>query len=272
MRGCDLIALDYRKPPADIEKSEKRVDAASLSSIDRRRAETGHETGGPPGVIEELETQQSRASSRARSKSDATKSATLHETPTAARRVWHSVKGFLWTLLQPPTLALILGLICALVTPLQALFVETDQGSFHPEAPDGRPPLNIVYETTSFVGAASVPTSLIMLGASIAGMRIPKPVSRLPIASMLSVIVIKLVIMPIFGFFVVEALAKHTSLIAMDNYVLRFVLIWIACPPSPTTAIAFTNVFAPEGTESNADVVAAYLLVQYPGALRLIQA
>lgn len=64
----------------------------------------------------------------------------------------------IWALsiFSPPNIALILGLIIALVPQLKALFVIVSGG---PSilAPDNQPPLAFVYDTVNFVGGAAVP-------------------------------------------------------------------------------------------------------------------
>jgi len=72
--------------------------------------------------------------------------------------------------LMPTTIALVLALPCSLVLPIKALFIDVDgwTGSRIPNAPDDRPPLAFILETASFVGAITVPASLILLGASMA--------------------------------------------------------------------------------------------------------
>lgn len=55
------------------------------------------------------------------------------------RRVFLGVKSFVFSLITPPTIALVSALVCALVIPLKALFVLIPEGNFHPTAPDGGP-------------------------------------------------------------------------------------------------------------------------------------
>lgn len=50
---------------------------------------------------------------------------------------------------------------------------------------------------------------LILLGASFARLKLPRPLSRLPWLAMISVTVAKMVIMPVFGIFVVQAMVKN---------------------------------------------------------------
>ncbi|GAA5954599.1 hypothetical protein JCM21900_006078 [Sporobolomyces salmonicolor] len=175
-----------------------------------------------------------------------------------AVRVLVGVRGFVRSLLTPPTISLLTALVCALVDRLKALFTEVPNYSWHPTAPDGDPPLAIILDTSTFVGAASVPLGLFVLGSALSRMRIPRPISRLPLPSIFALALAKLVLLPIVGFVLVEGLANHTSLVRADNHVLRFVLVYFSCVPTATTQI-----FAPEDGESNSDVLSAYLIVQY---------
>ena len=95
----------------------------------------------------------------------ATPAPSLHK-PSLGRRLI----GFGSNFLMPTTLALVFALPCSLVLPIKALFVPVDgwTGSRMPNAPDDRPPLAFILETASFVGAVTVPASLILLGASMA--------------------------------------------------------------------------------------------------------
>ncbi|GAA5823082.1 hypothetical protein JCM11251_007479 [Rhodosporidiobolus azoricus] len=186
------------------------------------------------------------------------------ERKTTAVRVLLSVKGFLLSLATPPTIALVSALIIALVDRLKALFVVVDGYYWRPTAPDGEPPLAILLDTATFIGNGSVPLGLIVLGSALARMRIPRPFSRLPISSIIALAIAKLVILPVFGFFFVTSLAKHTSLIDEDDRVLQFVAIFFSVVPTATTQVALTQIFAPENGEgSNSDVLASYLIFQY---------
>jgi len=141
--------------------------------------------------------------------------------PSPYVRVLHSILSVLSGFASPPTLALLSALVVALIPTLKSLFVYTDDSSFHPTAPDGDPPLAIMYNTATFVGGASVPLGLTVLGSSIAKMEIPRPVSRLPLASIGAMALVKVILLPIVGFFFVEALV-HRGMVQADNAVLRF--------------------------------------------------
>ncbi|KAI5481774.1 hypothetical protein MNV49_000051 [Pseudohyphozyma bogoriensis] len=182
--------------------------------------------------------------------------------PRAHVRVWHSVKTFLLSLVSPPTVALFFGLVIALVPVLKSLFV-LDASSWHPTAPDGTAPLSFLYDTATFVGNASVPLGLLVLGASMAKMQIPRPLSKLPLWSLLWMAVLKMAVLSVVGFFFVQGLTYHTTMVSPDNKVLRFVLIFFTCVPSSTSLIAWSQIFGPESGDNNADLLAAYYLAQY---------
>lgn len=143
--------------------------------------------------------------------------------PHAGVRIVHGV----WVLVRPifqspPCLALLGGLVISLVPTLRALFVAPAAGtSFHPTAPDGDPPLAVLYDTASFVGGASIPTGLVVLGASMGKLRIPRPIGRLPLASIASMSFARLVVSPVVGFFFVQELVR-VGMVSADNKVLRF--------------------------------------------------
>lgn len=102
------------------------------------------------------------------------------------------------------------------------LFVVVEGSSFNPTAPDGNPPLAILLDTAAFIGNASVPLGLLVLGSALARMRLPRPLTKLPFASILSLALFKLVLLPVIGFLMVEGLTKHTNLVDEENRVLRF--------------------------------------------------
>lgn len=126
-------------------------------------------------------------------------------------------------LVYPPTSSLLVALVIALVKPLKALFVMIDGYDF-PTAPDGQPPLSVILETASFLGAAAVPISLIVLGASIGTMRLPKPLTKLPFGAIVALAVGKLVIMPLVGYAFVHALIRG-GMIQGSDQVLVFLMV-----------------------------------------------
>lgn len=147
----------------------------------------------------------------------------LHPPPSTSRRILLSIWSFFRPLVtSPPTVVLFVALVIALVPALRALFIaSTSSTAFHPTAPDGAPPLAIIYETAEFVGNASVPLGLTILGASMAKLEIQRPFSRMPIASMIAMALVRCVFTAIAGFFLVEQLVR-SGMVASDARVLRF--------------------------------------------------
>ncbi|KAH8926951.1 auxin efflux carrier [Atractiella rhizophila] len=167
------------------------------------------------------------------------------------------------SIFTPPTIALLFALIIAFVPTLKALFLHPTSGSSPiSSAPDGLPPLSVFLDAATFLGNASVPMGLIVLGGSLASMQIKRPISNLPLRSILGLAAWKLVILPVLGVVLVRALTD-AGLVERENKVLRFVLMYFACVPTATTQVIFTQVYAPEGRESNSHLLAVYLIVQY---------
>lgn len=76
-----------------------------------------------------------------------------------------------------------------------------------------------------------MPMALILLGAAFARIKIPRPISRLPIAAMLSVCGAKLVLLPVIGVFLVQAMVKG-GMIPKDAKAEIFVAIFVSGTPS----------------------------------------
>jgi hypothetical protein len=124
-------------------------------------------------------------------------------------------------LVTPVSCAILVAIPCAIVQPLKALFVIVPGWSQTriPFAPDGRPPLAFVMETTQFIGGITIPSALILLGASFARLKVgqwsdelrqvPARWKDLPIAAIFAMTTIKsesacdfadaVVLMPAFG-------------------------------------------------------------------------
>lgn len=115
---------------------------------------------------------------------------TYHEPPTPAPSI-HTVPWYrrlaklASNFLMPTTIALVIAIPCALIQPIKALFTTVDgwTGSRIPNAPDDKPPLSFILETASFIGAITVPASLLLLGAGIARLSKPPSWRALPISA-----------------------------------------------------------------------------------------
>jgi predicted permease len=87
------------------------------------------------------------------------------------------------------------------------------------------------YSTASFIGGIIVPLALILLGVSFARLKVPRPLSRLPWAAMLSVAAVKMVIVPICGIFIVQAMTRN-GMIRPQAKAQKFVAVLLSGTPA----------------------------------------
>ncbi|KAI0832851.1 auxin efflux carrier [Trametes gibbosa] len=163
-------------------------------------------------------------------------------------------------LITPVTITLAISLPIALVQPLKALFVDVSAiGGPSWKGPDGRPPLAFLIDTAQFLGNIAVPLALVLLGASFAQLRIPRPLSRLPLLAMFLTTITKMLILPIVGVFLVQAMTK-AGLIDKEAKAERFVAMFLSGTPTAVNQLIVSSLYAPDG---NVDTLSAFLLVQY---------
>ena len=154
--------------------------------------------------------------------------------------------------LTPINSMIAISLVVALVQPLKALFVDTsDVGGPSWAGPDGNPPLSFIIDTgsqrnalwqgggidqiiataASFIGALTVPLALILLGASFARMRVPRPLSRLPVWAIVFVCLAKMVLLPVVGIFLVRGMVER-RLISRESKAELFVAMFLSGTPT----------------------------------------
>lgn len=190
-----------------------------------------------------------------------------NESLSRLRRAFMVTRAFLITFASPVTTTMLVSLVIALIPALKALFISPPAGSnVHiGSAPDGLPPLNIILDTATFIGNGSVPLGLICLGSALARLQVSRPISRAPIGAITALSILKMVLGPVVGVIIVEALTHHTTLIDPNDKVLRFVCILYSAMPTSTTQVFLTQAYSPDGS---ADHIAIFLIPQY--ALMLI--
>lgn len=76
-----------------------------------------------------------------------------------------------------------------------------------------------------------MPLALILLGASFARIKVPHPLSRLPIMAMLLVTAAKMILLPVMGVFIVQAMV-HQGLISADARAEKFVAMLLSGTPA----------------------------------------
>ncbi|PIL31236.1 hypothetical protein GSI_05934 [Ganoderma sinense ZZ0214-1] len=146
----------------------------------------------------------------------------------------------LGALVTPVTCTLAVSLPIALIQPLKALFVD-------------------VSATASFMGGICVPLALVLLGASFARVKVPRPLSRLPVTAMFLTTMAKMVMLPIIGVLLVQAMTK-AGFVHKDEKALRFVMMFLSGTPTAVNQLIVASLYSPDG---NVDTLSAFLLVQY---------
>ncbi|WVQ75815.1 hypothetical protein IAR50_005448 [Cryptococcus sp. DSM 104548] len=183
--------------------------------------------------------------------------------PSTHSPTWgQKIKSLSIAIFTPLTMSIILGIICSVITPVKALFVDVDNwsGEGIPYAPDGNPPLSFITDTSTFLGGMSIPAGLILLGASFARLKMPNKWSDLPIAAIIAMTVFKMILLPIFGVFVVQALRDNTTLYPTTDKMRIFVSILVASTPSSVNQLVITQLYNPQGS---ADTLSCFLALQY---------
>lgn len=174
--------------------------------------------------------------------------------------VWRKTKTTLSRFCTPPSLATLSGFVIAVVPELKALFVPVE-GVSMPLAPDAGQPLSFLLDTTNFIGNASVPCSLLILGYSLSRLRVDKVPA---LAAAIGMSCCKLIVLPVIAIAWMQFLASdHGGLVDPQDLVLRLCLVLPAAVPTATALLYITQIFAPEGREEGVQCLSVFLIVQY---------
>lgn len=177
---------------------------------------------------------------------------------------WFEVHNLIWleyiliNFFRPASLGALLGIVCAMIPWVKALFVPT-YVHVH-KAPDGLPVLNFIMDFSQYIGNACIPLGLILLGGTIARLQVKSiPKGFLKVALTMSVI--RLAILPIIG---VAWADKIYDMNWVESDIAKFVIILTFSMPSATAQIYFTAFFTlPEGEHIQMDCLSVLFLVQY---------
>ncbi|KAF7368800.1 Auxin efflux carrier [Mycena venus] len=182
-------------------------------------------------------------------------------TPSTPKRSTFLVKlsSFVREVCSPASLSIILSFPIALIPALKGLFVQV-QSPHISSAPDGKPPLSFLFDTATFIGAASVPLGLICLGSALARLEVPRGRwNHLPIGAILNMAIGRMLLMPVLGVLVAKGLT-NAGLISREDKVLQFICILFSCLPTGTTQVFVTQVYSGTGS---AEHLSAFLIPQY---------
>lgn len=182
------------------------------------------------------------------------------EKPSRAKRYWKSFLGTIVNFKAPNSVSLIVSLIIAMSPPLKALFVTST--FYMPTAPDKQPPLSFVMDIASYVGAASVPLGLLLLGATIARLRVNLIIPGFW-KTALMITAGRLIILPIFGVGFTTGLYK-AGWFGEDKLV-RFVSVLEFGLPNATALVYFTAFYTDPNSPEHLqmDCLAICLMAQY---------
>lgn len=160
----------------------------------------------------------------------------------------------------PNSLALIVSIGVAMAPPLKALFVPSN--FYIPNAPDKQPPLSFVIDFTAYVGAATVPLGLLLLGATIARLKVQSIIPGFW-KTVIAITACRLIILPIFGVGLTTGIYKAGWY--GDDALLRFVSVLEFGLPNATALVYFTAFYTDPTSPDHLqmDCLALCLIAQY---------
>ena len=159
---------------------------------------------------------------------------------------------------RPASLGALLGIICALIPWIKALFVPT-YVHVH-QAPDDLPVLNFLMDFTAYIGNACIPLGLLLLGGTLARLEVnslPKGFDR----SVILMTVFRLIISPIIGVLWANKLYDMNWL---ESRIGKFVMILTWSMPCSTSQVYFTAFYTPVvGSHVQMDCLSVFFVAQY---------
>lgn len=172
---------------------------------------------------------------------------------------------FLKNCLRPCSMAVILALTIAFIPWVKALFVTSDNTPHIRQAPDHQPALSFIMDFTSYVGAASVPFGLLLLGGTLGRLKIGKLYPGFWKAAFVLVF-LRQCIMPIFGVLWCDRLVKAGWVTWEKDKMLLFVIAISWNLPTMTTLIYFTASYTPADMKFpiQMECTSFFLMIQYP--------
>lgn len=184
----------------------------------------------------------------------------IHPPQNRRARFLNQLRATLRNFMAPNSVSLIVSLIIAMSPPLKALFVKS---TFHiPNAPDNEPPLSFVIDLTSYVGAASVPLGLLLLGATIARLKVNSIIPGFW-KTVVMITMCRLVVLPIFGVGLTTGLYKAGWF--GEDKLIRFISVLEFGLPNATALVYFTAFYTdPQSpVHLQMDCLALCLIAQY---------
>lgn len=172
------------------------------------------------------------------------------------------VKKMLQNLRAPTSIALLASIAICMSPPLKALFVTGSFSKHIPNAPDEQPPLSFIIDLVSYVGNASVPLGLLLLGATLARLQVKKMPPGFWKTALL-ITFTRLVVLPIFGVGVTTGFNNGGWY--GDDKLVRFVSVLEFGLPNATSLVYFTAFYTDPTSDEHLqmDCLAICLITQY---------
>lgn len=172
------------------------------------------------------------------------------------------VKKMLQNLRAPTSIALLTSIAICMSPPLKALFVTGSFSKHIPNAPDEQPPLSFIIDLVSYVGNASVPLGLLLLGATLARLQVKKMPPGFWKTALL-ITFTRLVVLPIFGVGVTTGFNNGGWY--GDDKLVRFVSVLEFGLPNATSLVYFTAFYTDPTSDEHLqmDCLAICLITQY---------
>lgn len=172
------------------------------------------------------------------------------------------VKKMLQNLRAPTSISLLTSIAICMSPPLKALFVTSTFSKHIPNAPDEQSPLSFIIDLVSYVGNASVPLGLLLLGATLARLQVKKMPPGFWKTALL-ITFTRLVVLPIFGVGVTTGF-NNGGWYGNDKLV-RFVSVLEFGLPNATSLVYFTAFYTDPTSDEHLqmDCLAICLITQY---------
>ncbi|KAH3688776.1 hypothetical protein WICPIJ_000220 [Wickerhamomyces pijperi] len=159
--------------------------------------------------------------------------------------ILHTLKSFLFFMLdnlkKPISLALLVAITIAMIPWVRAIFVQSNQVKIH-SAPDNQPPLSFIIDFATYLGNASVPCGLLLLGATLSRLNIGE-MPRFFWITPLLLSIMRLILMPIVGCLICWGLKKAHWFEGDDMLLFVCLIVWGV--PNATSIIYISAYYAP---------------------------
>ncbi|CCH42963.1 putative transporter [Wickerhamomyces ciferrii] len=242
--------------------SNSQHSSHSTQSIRRQRSQSIHDV-----INEYSESERIRSGKVEPIPGDFTDLTTIPTKQPPAKGNWKTIpKRLFWFFLdnftKPVSLACTIGIIISMIPWVKALFVKTNQTSL-PNAPDQEPPLSFIMDFTGYLGQATVPLGLLILGSTLSRLEV-KSLGNFKIWSTpLALTFIRLILLPIIGVLINTRLSKIGWY--KDDEILQFICTMVFGLPNATSLIYITAFFTPlEGDFKQMDYLALTYILEYP--------